>query len=77
MEKKKIKEDLVGIALTHLAVESNKKTNSYTEALLDYVSKGKSKKFRDNAENWIWELVFEEISYEEFKSNISDFKESK
>lgn len=72
--KKNIKEDLLGIALIHLAIESNKKVNSYVEALLDYVSKGKSKKFRENAENYVWDLVYEETSYEDFKENISKFK---
>lgn len=75
--KKIIKEDLIGIALVHLAVESNKKTNSYVDALLDYVSKGKSKNFRDNAEYWVWNIIYGDTTYEEFKEIISTFKEVK
>ena len=74
---KKVKEDLVGIALIHLAIKCNEKVNSYVEALLDHVSLRKSKAFRENAENSVWDLVFEESSYEEFKKYISKFKEKK
>lgn len=74
---KKVKEDLVGIALIYLAVECSKKMNAYVEALLNHVSLGKSKAFRENADNMVWDLVYEETSYEDFKKDISKFKEKK
>ena len=74
---KKVKEDLVGIALIHLAVKCNKKMESYVKALIDHVSLGKSKAFRENVDDYVWTFVYEDDSYEEFIKYISKFKEKK
>lgn len=75
--KKPVKQDLVGIALVHLASESNKKIEEYKEALLDHVSKGKSREFRDNAENYVYDVIYGDTSYEEFKEIISKFRKTR
>ena len=68
------KEDLTAIALFHLAKKYNKEYSKFTEELLKHLSKNRCKKYKDYVENWIWEAVIEDNSYEELVEYLKDFK---
>lgn len=73
-QKKLPKEDLIPIALIHLAQESNKSMNRYYDTLVDYMSKGKSKEYKEEVENWLWEIIFEDGTYEELLEHLKKWK---
>lgn len=72
------KEDLKAVALFHFVVEHNKKYNLYGDELISYLSKGKSKKVKDEIEDTVWNSIIELEDYETFNESIKqDIKNGK